>query len=38
MEKETLEEAAERIYPDNEFPFSTDIGSWKQMKRIKILD
>lgn len=24
--------------PDNEFPFSTDIGSWKQMKRIKILD
>lgn len=24
--------------PDNEFPFSTDIGSWKQMKRIKTLD
>lgn len=24
--------------PDNEFPFSTDIGSWKQIKRIKLLD
>ena len=24
--------------PDNEFPFSTDIGNWKQIKRIKLLD
>ena len=23
---------------NNEFPFVTDIGNWKQMKRIKILD
>lgn len=23
---------------NNEFPFATDIGSWKQIKRIKILD
>ncbi len=24
--------------PDNEFPFVTDIGNWKQIKRIKIID